>query len=98
MRYYADSLTDEMHRRGVEGIQKAVFHEGKRVDKGNVLQYDSVLLQMLVKRHCPEFRERNVLDMNVSGGVLVVNAPDTDPEKWKARFNKDETDERAEDQ
>lgn len=87
-RLYATQLEDVIHTRAVNGTQEPVFYQGMIVGYKTV--YDTTLLQMLARRHIPEFREQKNVDVNVSGGVLAVSAnigmtQEQWIEKYKAR-------------
>jgi hypothetical protein len=71
MEVYREQLVAEVHRRAVEGTLKPVFFQGRRAfDRdadgqeidASIREYDTALLIMLVKRHCPEFREKQVVE------------------------------------
>tara|TARA_R110000796_G_scaffold64044_1_gene148208 strand:+ start:648 stop:1220 length:573 start_codon:yes stop_codon:yes gene_type:complete len=78
---YRNLLVSEAHRRGVEGIRKPVFFQGKRAwdvdDDGDpipafVEEYDSALLLALLKRWIPEFKEKQIVEnrnLNVDMGL-----------------------------
>lgn len=52
-----DSLEDEAYRRGVMGVQKPVFQNGKKV--GHVQEYSDSLLILLLKAKAPhKYKER----------------------------------------
>lgn len=81
MQLYRESLQSEAHRRAVEGTLKPIFFQGKRAvdtdENGNevpaaVREYDTTLLVMLLKRHCPEFKDKQVVEnhnVNVDMGL-----------------------------
>lgn len=51
------ALEDEAHRRGFEGVDEPVFHQGVRC--GSVRKYSDTLAIFLLKAHKPEkYRER----------------------------------------
>lgn len=71
-----DRLEEEMWRRAVEGTEKPVYYEGKRVDA--LREYSDTLAIFLAKAHRPErFRDRYDV---TSGGdrleVLIRHADD----------------------
>lgn len=81
MAFYRESLQSEAHRRAVEGTLKPVYFQGRRAvdtdEDGNevpaaIREYDTALLVLLLKRHCPEFREKSVVEnrnVNVDMGL-----------------------------
>lgn len=87
---YADSVEKELQRRAVEGVEKPVFYQGVRCDNGQVREYSDPLLLAAIKRRRPEYREHSAVDLNVSGGVLIIGQEKT-PEEWA---NGDSGDER----
>lgn len=71
METYREQLISEVHRRAVDGTLKPVFFQGRRAfdrdEKGqeidaSIREYDTALLIMLVKRHCPEFRDKQIVE------------------------------------
>lgn len=85
MQAYRESLESEAHRRAVDGVEKPVFYKGSRCDDGDVKEYSDRLLELMLKRHIPEFREKLQVDANVRGGVLVVNAPSQTEEEFEQK-------------
>lgn len=82
---YRDGLHTEAHRRGAEGWDEPVYQGGREV--GKVRKHSDRMLELLLKRHIPEFRDKLDIDTNVKGGVLVVGAPPVNDEEWKKRFS-----------
>jgi hypothetical protein len=86
MEVYRDTLRREVHRRAVEGIEKPVYYRDQRIDQpGESKVFSDKLLEMLVKRHCPEFQEKVQVDHNVRGGVLVVGGTMGTIENWATK-------------
>jgi len=71
----------EIKRRGIDGIKKAVFYEGRRVDKGKVLEYSDTMLQLYARARMSKYRDRQTIDHNMAGGVLVLSGGE-DAETW----------------
>lgn len=75
---YSDLLRNEAHRRGVEGTRKAVYYKGERIDKpGDVLEFSDRMLELLLKRHDPSFRDRSTvenLNANMDMGSLTLES------------------------
>lgn len=66
------ALEDEAHRRGFEGIDEGVYHQGVLMDTQK--KYSDTLAIFLLKAHRPEkYRERTHLDVSNSDGSLVVD-------------------------
>jgi len=86
MEEYRHILVSEAHRRGVEGTRKPVFFQGKRavdVDENGepcyafVREYDTPLLIALLKRWCPEFKDKSIVEnrnMNVDMGLADLES------------------------
>jgi hypothetical protein len=77
---YCDRVAEAIHNRAVNGWDEPVFYQGEQV--GEITKYSDRLLELLAKRHIPEFRDHTTSDVNVSGGVLVVHEPAVDKAKW----------------
>lgn len=76
---FKESLETEAMRRAIMGWEEPVFQQG--VQAGTVRKYDSRLLELLLKRHIPQFKEKYEATLNVSGGILAVPMP-MSPEEW----------------
>lgn len=69
MRIGVSALEDEAHRRGFEGVDEPVFHQGMAC--GSVRKYSDTLAIFLLKAHAPEkYRERTSVEMS---GSLEIN-------------------------
>ena len=68
---YVDTLTDEAHRRAVEGIQEPVFYKGERV--ATVRKYSDNLLMFLIKREDPSYRDSYRAPEDDTGKVNLVD-------------------------
>jgi hypothetical protein len=84
--FYRDSLCREATRRAVDGVTDDVYFQGAVV--GQRQTYSDRLMELLLKRHIPEFRDHVTADMNVTGGVLVVGGMTKDVDAWAKRFEK----------
>ena len=80
-RDFCDTLEKEAYRRAVEGWEEPVFQGGVLV--GTVLKRSDRILELMLKRHIPEYRDRQTVDMNLSGGVLVVPGIPVSPDEWE---------------
>lgn len=70
MEEYRDALVQEAHRRAVDGVPEPVYYMGARVKEKDgknavVLKYSDRMLELLLKRHIPEFRDRSTVDSTV---------------------------------
>lgn len=82
--FYRDTLVREVHRRAHDGVEDTIYFQGQPVGKRRI--YSDRLLEFLVKRHVPEFREHYTADVNVSGGVLVVGGTSESAQAWQEKF------------
>ena len=78
---YRDSLEAEAHRRGVEGIPRDIYYKGEVV--GVERQYSDRILELKLKRHIPEYRDKFALDVEHTGGILVVHAVAETSKSWE---------------
>lgn len=89
MEAFAGDVEAELIRRAVHGIDDV-----KLDNKGNIAltvkKFSDRLLELLTKRHHPEYGDRSTLDVNVKGGLLVLNAETDTPDEWKNRHNQPE--------
>lgn len=69
LRIYGDRVDQEIGRRGIEGVQEAVYHEGVIV--GWKTRYSDTLLMAHAKAHNPLYKERVEVDQKVTGEVSV---------------------------
>lgn len=79
MEIFKERLEVEVYKRGVHGWKEPIVQKGQLVrdDEGNVVttqKYDSQVFQMYTKRHIREYRDQSSMDLNVSGGLLVIPA------------------------
>lgn len=84
---YRDVIAKEVYRRAVEGVQEpvigGVFKDEVVIE---VTKYSDRLLELEAKRVDPSYRERQQVDMNVSGGVMILNAQPTSEEEWGNQY------------
>lgn len=80
---YRESIETEIHRRAIEGTAEPIIG-GKDRDEivTYVQRYSDRLLEFLAKRHIPEYRQTQQIDMNIRGGVIAVPAQATTIEGW----------------
>ena len=77
---YREKISMIVHNRATDGWKEPVFYKGCLV--GQIRKFSDRMLEMHAKRHVPEYRDRANLDVNVTGGVLVVHSGDIDKDKW----------------
>ncbi len=71
MEFSTDSLELEARRRGQLGVRKPVYQQGRLV--GHTQEYSDPLLILLLKAHRRDkFGDKQQIDADVKGGVLVV--------------------------
>ena len=68
---YKDTLTQEVYRQAVEGIDEPVYYQGKLVD--TVKKYSPILLMFLLKREDPSYRDSYRAPEDDSGKVSLVD-------------------------
>ncbi len=87
---YHDLIETEIHRRAIIGTRKPVFYQGTTC--GHIREYSDRLLEFHAKRHIPAYREKQSIDMNVAGGVLVVPGVASDSKDWEERHRGEKVD------
>jgi hypothetical protein len=85
---YAEKVSHAVHCRAINGWLEPVFYQGDEV--GYVRKFSDRLLEMQAKRHCPEYRDRSQMDVNVGGGVLVVHKSNMSKEEWLKAYGEAE--------
>ena len=68
---YRDKVSRAVHNRAISGWLEPQFYKGQFC--GYIRKFSDRLLELQAKRYEPEYRDKSALDVNVSGGVLVVN-------------------------
>lgn len=84
MRTYRARLAMKVHERGVDGIQEPVFWQGIIV--GWVTKYSDRMLELQVKRHIPEYRDKVTVENNHSGAVGLLADLGNLPENIRAEL------------
>jgi hypothetical protein len=72
-----DRLEAEAVRRAADGWEEPVYQQGREV--GRVLKFSDRMLELLLKRHKPEFRDKAAVELSgPNGGAvpLTVTVPD----------------------
>lgn len=87
---YCESLEAEIERRGKDGVLQPIFHKGILV--GHQREYSDTLILAHAKRHIPEYRDRHQVDVQHSGGVLVVPGLAKDADEWERKYGRDSRD------
>lgn len=84
MNLYRDSIESEIHRRGIEGVDEPVFHQGIKV--ALVRKFSDRMLELHAKRHIAAYRDKVTADVNMGGGVLVVTGKPESAEEWAKKY------------
>jgi hypothetical protein len=77
---FAERLEQEAVRRATLGVEEPVFYKGHQV--ATVRKPSDRLLELLLKKTNPEFRDKISADVNVRGGVLIVPGVAPSIEDW----------------
>jgi hypothetical protein len=86
MQSYRESLERECHRRAVEGWDEPVFSQRLGTQIGVIRKHDPRLLELMLKRHIPEYREKFEGEIKVTGGVLVAPISPTSAADFEKMF------------
>lgn len=80
---YGELLQEEIHRRGVTGIQEPQFYKGELMPDTKTVYSDQLLIAA-VKANVEKFKDKSKQDIHITGGVLVAAPIATSPEAWLA--------------
>lgn len=83
--YFRDRVEAEAIRRAIDGVEVPEFYKGQVV--GTKTQYSDRLLEKIMNRYIPEYRDAAAAEISLNAGVLVVNRPQSDPDEWAEEFN-----------
>lgn len=88
LEYFRDVLVEAAVTRAVDGIEETIYNKDGEIT-GTRIKYSDRLLELLLKRHDPKFRDSHQIDVKVDAqvGVLLVQAPSADSASWKDRFD-----------
>ena len=84
---YRESVEKEVRRRAMVGWPEPVYYKGEEC--GIVTKYSDRMLELHAKRHIPEYRDKQSIDLNATGGVLVVPGAAMTAEEWEAHTRKE---------
>jgi hypothetical protein len=79
---FTAKLSDAAYKAAVSGWKKPLF-DAKGNHVGDEWKFSERILELLLKRHDHNFRDKIEVDQKVSGGVLVVQAPALTMDQWK---------------
>jgi hypothetical protein len=85
-RDFQESLETEALRRARQGTLEPVYQKGVKV--GEIRKFSDNLLLEMLRRHIPEYRHRQQVDVNHTGGVLVVPEKARSDDDFLARFGR----------
>lgn len=70
LRIYRARIAEEIHRRGIDGVQEPIYHQGVVV--GWVTRYSDKLLALHAKRHIKEYRDHYTVEQEHSGSINLL--------------------------
>jgi hypothetical protein len=82
---YREAIETEIKRRAIDGWLEPIYQKGEQV--GEVRRYSDRMLELHAKRHIPEYRDKQSVDLSVHGGVLVVPKASLTAEQWERENN-----------
>ena len=84
---FRDAIEAEIQRRAMVGWEEPVIG-GKDRDQvvTTITKYSDRLLELFAKRHIDGYREKQQVDLNVSGGVMVVPERPKTNETWSEQY------------
>jgi hypothetical protein len=84
--HFRELLEAAAYKRAVDGIPHEVPTKDGIIFK---TVYSDRLLELMLKRHIPQYREKQQIDMKHSGGVLIVPGSEESSKEWEARHRKE---------
>ena len=78
---FRDELEQEAYRRAVQGVEEDHYFKGDHTH--TTVKYSDRLMELLLKRHRPEYRDKITADVNVQGGVLLLPTNELDSKEWE---------------
>ena len=86
---YTDTLKQAAHRRAVEGVDEPIYHQGVLV--GYKKRYSDRLLEVMLKKNDPSFRDGHHVDIKAENGVIVVGDRAKDALGWEDKYGRAES-------
>lgn len=78
---FKEAIESEIMRRAIMGWEEPVYQQGLLA--GSVRKYDSRLLELLAKRHIPEYKEKFEHHHNIAPGILAVGKDPDSKQVWE---------------
>ncbi len=85
---FCDSIEETIIDRAIHGWDEPVYSQRLGTQIGSIRRFDNKLLELLAKRHIAAFRDKQQVDVNVTGGVLVAPSSPAEPQEWANKFKK----------
>lgn len=82
MSMFIEGIVAEVVRRARDGWDEAVFSQKLGTQIGTIRKYDGKLMELLVKRYAPEFREKFESAPTVTNNVIVVPQAAATADDW----------------
>lgn len=89
MEIFRDSIEEAIVDRAIHGWDEPVYSQRLGIKIGTIRRFDNRLLELLAKRHIPAFREKQQLDIQVGGGVLLIPQTAESSDEWEKKHNLD---------
>lgn len=80
---YIEQVEREAHRRAIDGWDEEVYQQGEYV--GTVRKFDSRILELMLKRYVPEYKEKYEVQHSVAPGTLAVPTQASERD-WESRY------------
>lgn len=78
MQDFREIVEGEVYRRAILGWEEEVYQQGEYV--GTIRRFDPRLLELLAKRHIPEYKEKYEVMHTAQPGTLAVPVKQTEKE------------------
>lgn len=84
--WIAEKLDAPLREIGIDGIMKPIFSPKTGALLGHERVIHAQVTLAYARKFDPAYRDKQEVDVNHTGGVLVVTAPAQDVADWKSRF------------
>lgn len=82
---FREGLEEAAYTRAVTGWDVPIYSQKTGTLLGHETKYDSRLMELMLKRHIPEYREKFEGEIKVTGGVLVAPVSALSAADWASR-------------